>query len=203
MIEAVIGLAGVVVGSAITISKDVWVTSLERRREGSYSAIRLICLLEEYADECITIVGDDGTAYGQPAGRTTDGEEYYKPTEVSPKPLEFPEDIAWRSIKERLMHRTLALPNMARSTNRHIDQACDYSSPPFLDTYFKVRQQGYARLGMEALEIADSLRQQFTISALGRVVGDAGWEPKKYLRDQLSKFDQLDTPVKTRDDAIV
>jgi hypothetical protein len=115
MIEAVIGLVGVVIGSAITISKDVWVSRLERRKDGSYSAIRLICILEEYADKCIDIVGDDGTAYGQPAGRTNDGEEYYMATETTPEPPVFPDDIAWRSIGEALMHRALALPNMARS----------------------------------------------------------------------------------------
>ena len=190
MIEAVIGLAGVVVGSAITISKDVWVSRLERRREGSYSAIRLICILEEYVDKCISVVGDDGTVYGQPAGRTSDGEEYYKPTEPSPPPLEFPDDIAWRSLKEPVMHRILALPNTARSTNRHISGAWEHSSPPHHDLMFAIRHEGYARLGLEALEIAENLRQQFGVSANGRVKLNSNWEPKKYLLEELAKFDE-------------
>lgn len=117
MIEALIGLAGVIVGSVITISKDVWVSKFERQREGSYSAIRLICILDEYADRCIDVVNDDGTIYGQPAGRTEEGQEYYKAQIFTAVPLEFPKDISWRSIPEPLMHRVLALTNKARSTD--------------------------------------------------------------------------------------
>jgi hypothetical protein len=190
MIEAVIGLVGVVIGSAITISKDVWVSRLERRKDGSYSAIRLICILEEYADKCIDIVGDDGTAYGQPAGRTNDGEEYYMATETTPEPPVFPDDIAWRSIGEALMHRALALPNMARSTDRHVAVAGDFASPPDYDEFFEARQEGYARLGLEALEIADHLRQEFGVSASGRAKLNSDWDPAKHLRKKLTEFEK-------------
>ena len=189
MIEAVIGLVGVVVGSAITISKDAWVSKLERRREGSYSAIRLICILEEYADRCIDVVDDDGTAYGQLAGQTKVSEEYCKAQEKAPDPLVFPDDIAWRSIKEPLMHRTLALPNMARSTDRHVSVSSDFASPPYYDEYFKARQEGYARLGLEALEIADCLRKQFGVSAKGRAKLNSDWDPERHLRTKVSEFD--------------
>jgi hypothetical protein len=190
MIEALIGLVGVVIGSGITIWKDVWNSKLERRRDGSFSAIRLICILEDYADKCISIVGDDGTAYGRPAGRTKDGEEYYEAQETSPEPPVFPDDIAWRSITEPLMHRALALPNVARSTDRHISAASENASPPFYDKFFETRQEGYARLGLEALNIADDLRQQFGVSAMGRAKLSFDWDPKKHLREKLLKFDE-------------
>lgn len=188
--EALIGLIGVIVGSAITVTKDSWTTWRERRREGSYSAIRLICILEEYADKCIDVVGDDGTVYGRPAGRTKDGEEYYQAQVASPDPVEFPADIGWRSLKGPLMHRTLALPNMARSTDRHIQAASDFASPPDYSELFEARQEGYARLGLEALEIADALRKQFQITAKGRATLNTDWNPKAFLSAEIAKLEQ-------------
>lgn len=190
MMEAIIGLVGVIVGSVITISKDSWTTWRERRREGSYSAIRLICILEEYADKCIDVVGDDGTAYGRPAGRTKDGEEYYQVQVTKPEPVDFPGDIGWRGLKGPLMHRTLALPNMARSTDRHINATGDIASPPDYSEVFEARQEGYARLGLEALEIADDLRKHFDITVRGRAALKTDWEPREFLKGEISKIDQ-------------
>lgn len=188
MIEAIIGLVGVVVGSVITSSKEVWTSWLERRRDGSYSAIRLICILEEYASGCIDVVYDDGTAGGCPAGRTESGEEYYQAQVKTPDPLDFPEDIVWRSLPESLMHRTLALPNKARSTNRYISASSEHACPPDYADFFRARQEGYAQLGLDALKIADDLRQQFGISVENRAALNTDWDPVVFLRDKISTF---------------
>lgn len=187
MIEAIIGLVGVIVGSVITIAKDSWGTWRERRREGSYAAIRLICILEEYADKCIDVVYDDGTAFGRPAGRHENGEEYCVAQADAPEPLEFPEDIAWRSIPEALMHRVLALTNKARSTDRHISAAGEHAFPPDYDEFFEQRQLGYAQLGLDALEITDELRKRFGISAQSRTNLNTDWNPKAFLREKIAK----------------
>ncbi|MAN73862.1 MAG: hypothetical protein CME84_07220 [Henriciella sp.] len=189
LIVAGIGLAGVLLGSLIAVSKDAWASSRQRRRDGSYAAIRLACLLDEYADKCIDVVQDDGTAYGQPAGRTSDGQEYLQAQVATPGPPDYPDDIAWRSLDEKLMHRILALPNMARSTDRHIDAASDYAHPPDFDEVFEARQQGYARIGLESLEIASALRKRFEIESVGRVSNNPDWNPEACFRETLQKFE--------------
>lgn len=98
MIEAVFGLVGVIVGSVITISQDSWTSYRQRRREGSYSAIRLICILEEYANKCTDVAGDDGFAEGRPARRLESGEEVCDPQVSTSDPLDYPPDIVWRSL---------------------------------------------------------------------------------------------------------
>jgi len=190
MIEAVIGLVGVVVGSVITISKDVWLSWLERRREGSYSAIRLICILEEYADRCIDVVYDDGTVLGLPARRSDDGEYYREAQVTTPVPLEYTNDISWRSIQKPLMHRALALSNKARSTDRHIFDANEHACPPDFTEVFEPRQEGYAQLGLDALELADDLRKKFDISVKSRSELNSDWEPTAFLKATLSTFSQ-------------
>ncbi len=189
--NALIGLIGVFVGGFLTIAKDTFSSFRVRKEDGSYAAIRLICILEEYADNCIGVVGDDGTAYGQPAGRTSDGQEYYSAQVSAPTPLNYPDDIVWRSLKAPLMHRILALPNLARSTDRHITAASEHASPPDYYEAFEARQEGYAKIGIEALEIAHQLRNDFEVAVIGRVHSNADWNPENYLREKLAEFDAL------------
>ena len=187
MIEAVIGLFGVIVGSAITIAKDSWASWRTRRRDGSYSAIRLIGMLEEYADGCIDVMYDDGTAEGRPARQTSDGQEYCEAQATVPDPLMYPDDIVWKSLPETLMHRVIALPNKARSTNRHIQAASEWAGPPDYEQFFRPRQIGYAQLGLDALEIARDLRTHFGISADSRDSLNPDWNPMDALRERISR----------------
>lgn len=181
MIEAVIGLVGVIVGSAITVFKESWTSWRNRRRSGAYAAIRITCLLEEYADKCVDVVQDDGTAYGRPAGRTADGEEFYEVQVQRPDAPSFPDDIDWRSLDISLMHRILGLPNKARRTDRYIDENSEHSFPPFYSEMFEARQLGYAELGIEALQIAADLRMKYKIEANVVRIGDSDWDAKKFL----------------------
>lgn len=190
MMEAWIGLGGVIVGSMITITKDVWLSWIDRRRDSSYSAIRLIFILEEYADKCIDVVGDDGTAQGQPAGRTKDGEEYLLAQVKEPDPIDFPDDIVWRSLKGSLMHRTLAMTTKARTTNRYVSASADNASLPDYREFFEPRREGYAQLGLDALELVDDLRKQYGIAAKTRAELGSEWDPKEHLRDMLNSFEK-------------
>jgi hypothetical protein len=192
MMEAWIGLGGVIVGSMITITKDVWLSKVERRRSSSYSAIRLVFILEEYADKCIDVVGDDGTSHGQPAGRTDDGEEYLVAQIQAPDPLDFPDDIDWRSLRGSLMHRCLALTTKARSTNRYISASAENAFMPDYEEFFEPRRKGYAQLGLTALNLADDLRAQYGIKTETRSELSADWDPKQHLQDQLDRFQQYE-----------
>ncbi len=198
MIEAIFGLVGVLVGSTITVLKD-WLTSYrERRRNASYSAIRLISILEAYADRCIDVVQDDGAIHGQPAGRWDDGQEYLEAQEATPDPLDYPDDIGWRSLDEGLMHRIVALPNKARRTNRYIGMSTEFASPPNFEDCFDARQEGYARLGADALEIAAELRRQYQISANSGIRMTTEWDPASFLRETIQKFDNQRAELEAR-----
>jgi hypothetical protein len=197
--NALIGLVGVIIGGFVVSFREWWSSRIERHREGSYSAIRLICILNEYADKCVDAVQDDGTFLGQPAGRTESGEEYFAAQVTPPKPLEFPEDISWRSLPEGLMHRTLALANKARSTDRYIDGQREYAAiPPYYDEFFEARQEGYAKLGLDAIDIAADLRERFGIEAVDQPDLGSGWDPKEFLCDKIADFDEQRSKVKAR-----
>lgn len=161
MLEAIFGFIGVILGSFLTIAKDS-ITAWHRRKEdGSYSAIRLICILNEYADCCLDVIDDNGTIYGQPSV-----EGYYYAQVQLPNPPEYPDDIAWRSLPNTLMHQILGLRNKARITNRHIDKVVEYVAfPPDFAEMFEARQKGYTKLRNDALSLVDQLSEKYQMKA--------------------------------------
>lgn len=201
MTEAWFGLIGVILGSVITISKDSWALWRERRRDGSYSAIRLICILEEYANKCIDVAGDDGTAYGRPAGRWENGEEVHEAQVATPHPPDYPSDVSWRSLDESLMHRILALPNKARSTDRYIAGRAEHAHPPDYSEVFEPRQEGYARLGLDTLDIVAELRRRYGVVIESRTDLGNDWDPKAHLEGHIERFEKRDAERQERRNA--
>ncbi|WP_085339602.1 hypothetical protein [Aquidulcibacter paucihalophilus] len=203
MSEAVFGLIGVILGSLLTASKDVVTFLLQRREVGRVHAVGIITVLDAYADQCSSIVSDDGTAYGRPAGMTAEGEEYPDPQEALPEPPIYPDDVDWRSIKFDLMYRALALQNTARDTNSYIQSCSEHASPPGYDELFAARQEGYARLGLEAVQLASALREQHRLPAPGKPFWDWGFEIGAFFQTKIAEFETRQKAAEERHKALL
>ncbi len=188
MSAAIIGLLGVILGSLLTSFKDLVAHFFTRRGNGRYAAVRIIAVLDEYAQKCVSVVADDGTCEGRPAGRTSQGEEYYDAQVASPEPPVFAADIDWRSISFKLMYRILSLPNTSRETNRFIASSAEHSFPPDYDEFFSARQEGYAHLGLEALDLVRELRKEFHLPAASTQFWDWGWDSKEFLQTKVNEI---------------
>jgi len=188
MSAAIIGLLGVILGSVLTSFKDVVAHFFKQRGNGRYAAVRIIAVLDEYAQGCVSVVADDGTCEGRPAGRTEQGEEYYDPQVASPEPPALSGDVDWRSISFKLMYRILSLPNTARETDRYIGASAEHSFPPDYDELFAARQEGYAHLGLEAVNLVKELRDEFDFPDTPKKFWDWGWDTEKFFQDKLSEF---------------
>ena len=181
LMPALIGFAGVVCGSFIVVAKEMISSAKERHRHGIYAAIRIVGVLDEYAQKCIDVVFDDGTYGGQPEH----GVELRVAQTSTPQAPKYPEDVDWRSVPKTLSYRALTLPNSARDYDRHISFAAEHASPPDFEEVFEARQEGYALLGLEAIEIATALRKAFALPIRDRSVWNAEWDPEAFLRDRL------------------
>lgn len=184
MNDAVIGFVGVLVGVVATIGKDLVAYWIGRRNSGRYAAVRIVCILDQYVEKCVEVVGDDGTTEGRPAGRTDSGEEYYSPQVDSPEPPAFPDNIDWTSISPDLMYRILSLPNIALGTERFVIAASEHSYPPDYEELFQARWEGYADLGLEALALVDALRRKFSLRKNSIAIGNLDWDSGKFLRQK-------------------
>lgn len=188
MSAGIFGLLGVILGSLLAGFKD-WLTHhFKRKGNGRYAAVRLITVLDEYSQGCVSVVSDDGTCMGHPAGRTEQGEEYYVPQATKPEPPTFPDDIDWRSISFKLMYRVLSLPNDARETDRYIAASAENSFPPDYDELFSARQEGYAHLGLESVNLVKDLRREFRLPETPKKFWDWGWNMEKFFQDKLAEF---------------
>lgn len=188
MSAAIIGLVGVILGSILTGFKDVVAHFFKRRSNGRYSAVRIIAALDEYAQNCVFVVCDDGTWGGRPAETTEQGEEYCDPQVTSPEPPAFADDVDWQSISFKLMFRILSLPNTARETDRYISASAEHAFPPDYDEFFAARQEGYARLGLEAVSLVRELRKEFRLGEAPAMFWHWGWDTEKFFQEKLEEF---------------
>ena len=186
MSEAVFGFLGVIIGSFIPWIKE-WLNERRIQKEsGRYLAIRVICLLDEYLDKCCEIAGDDGTIMGRPAGRTENGNEFYEPQIPLPAPPHYPRDIDWKSINSDLMYQLLELPNKARKTNNYIHAAYEDSYPPDYNEFFEARWEGYAKLGIDIIELQNTLQKKYKLPKQDFALNPE-WNAKHYLEDKINQ----------------
>lgn len=189
MISAIFGIIGVVVGSFLSTLKDAYFSSRVRRKQAEYAAIRIVCLLDEYVDRCLDVVRDDGTSEGRPAGRTEQGEDYCDAQVRLPDPPAYPDDIDWKSLRTSLMYRALSLPSRAHDRNRFIAASSDHAFPPDFSEYFEARQEGYARLGLEAHKLAVDLRKTYRVPELYGEASNPAWNPSETLNATIREID--------------
>ena len=177
LISTASALFGVVVGAVLPWFRDAW----NNRRQARYLAIRIVCLLDEFLDECTNVVSDDGLSSGQ---RNADG---CLEAQVSqPKSLPLPDDVDWRSIDHGLMYEILALPSRIERDNRSISFAGEHAFAPDYREFFEERQYRYACLGLDVAAIIQSLRSTYGIPE--QEMGE--WDPVGYLAKEKVKIEK-------------
>ncbi|MCY4560158.1 MAG: hypothetical protein OXF79_28125 [Chloroflexi bacterium] len=177
LISAAAGLFGVVVGAALPWFRDAW----NNKRNARYLAIRVVCILDDFLDQCTDVVGDDGLSLGQ---RNAGGE--LRPQVSQPTGLPLPSDVDWRSIDHELMYNVLALPSRIENDNRFISIAAEHSFPPDYIEFFEERRHRYACLGLHVISVTQQLRSTYGISE--QELGD--WDPITFLNNEKDKIEQ-------------
>lgn len=172
--QALFGLIGVAVGAFLGIFRDLLSDWRTRRRNARYLAIRIVCVLDKYVEDCAEVSTDDGLCHGQ-----RDENGYLQAQVPYPAPPSFPQDLDWRSIEHNLMYRLLSIPNEAEAANSKIDFVeQQIAFPPDFEEFFEERQDQYSKLGLNAYALTEELRQQYGIPARQLEV----WDPSEHLR---------------------
>lgn len=158
MTEAIFGLIGVLIGSLIPWFQTYWMEKRATRKNGRYLAIRIVCLLDKYLEDCIEVVKDDGLSYGQ---RTTDG--LLEAQVRAPGAPVYPEDVDWKSIDHELMYRLLSLPSEVEAADRLIKATQAIAEPPNFEDWFEERAYWYCLFGLTACKLVDELCVRYEI----------------------------------------
>ncbi len=156
--EAIFGLAGVLIGSGITWFQTVWVNKKELERNARYLAIRVACVLDKYVEDCAAVVRDNGLNYGM---RTPEG--YLEPQVKTLGPPVYPDDIDWKSIDHEMMYKIISFPADVEGADKIIRAAKVVAKPPNFEDWFDERAYWYAQFGLAAYALAEDLSKKYCI----------------------------------------
>lgn len=153
----------------------------EKTQAAQYLAIRLVCVLDQYAEGCRDVTYDQGSP---------DSDGHYLDRVDDPS-LALPTDGDWRTLKLDLLYRALSLPNAISSALEAIRWTHqEIASPPDFDEYFVERRKQYATLGIKASTLAADLRKEYGIAKNADSSHDARFKTVLEEIDALEKAAQ-------------
>jgi len=158
MTEAVFGLVGVLMGSGISWFQSYWLNNREIKKSARYLAIRMVCILDKYLEDCGDVVKDNGLSFGQ---RTSEG--YLKAQVIAPGSPVYPDDVDWKSIDHELMFRILSFPSEVENGNRTINATLEIAGPPNYEEWFEERKFYYSQFGLMAYSLSSELCNKYGI----------------------------------------
>jgi len=174
-------LLGVVITLIVTILKEVITAFMKRKAERAHVTVQLVLLLDQFASECASVAGDDGTWLGQ---RDRDGR---LSTQVDEPKLDYSGIKGeWKSLWPNLIYQVHDLALQQTYADKTIKNDFDECSPPDEDLPFQTRQYEYARLGLKAYAIASDLRDK---AGLPQRTWNS-WNPISYLKETIQRIDE-------------
>jgi hypothetical protein len=171
IIPAITGLGGVVLGSYLAGARERQREQNNLQKDAVYLSILVVSHLDSFIGNCVAVVYDDGTSYGQPAGENG----YHETTTSTPifDPISL--DVNWKSLPADLMYQILSL-----------SQIGEYDDPPDYPNTFCERQHGYASLGIKASKIAAQLREHSGIPSAEHIEGE--WNRDDFLKERVTEL---------------
>ncbi|MDR6539488.1 hypothetical protein [Variovorax soli] len=159
LINAGSGLAGVVIGAAITWFREERKEERVRQGDSKYLAVLVMGHLENLVRQCVTIASDVGLDdEGRPAGEHSDGYPFLKPTTLAPKFEPLTLDVNWKALDTDLMAQILDLPGELAHIKRSVAAKIVDDIDPYDGEYFPYRRVLYAGLARRVAGIYRDLQ---------------------------------------------
>ena len=179
VITTALSIAGALGGTALGVRFGLWkerrLRQEELDRDAHYLAIRVVCKLDPFVIDCCHVVSDWGE----------EDQDGYSHTRTATPTISFADDVNWKSIKPDLMYRILGLPNELNAAEQTLDSVREHGDgPPGYDDFFEERVFRYGQLGLDAIALADEIRQFYKIPT--REFRD--WNPKEMLESAVTKI---------------
>jgi hypothetical protein len=142
------------------------------KRDATYLAIRVVCILDKFVEDCASTAIDDGeeNEKGESIARVT-----------APDPPTYPSDVNWKSINNTLMYKLLSLPASTERAANYVQNSTENSFGPDYGEWFEARAESYANLGLQAHALSRALRKQYKLPA----VEFLAWDPISRMEDEL------------------
>jgi hypothetical protein len=176
-------LVGVVVGGGLTLTRDLFLDWRNQSRLQTYAAVRIVCVLDEFSESCLSVALDDGEF-----GSDAQYPELRTPAIETPTLASFASDIDWKSLGPNVTYKVLRFPIQIEEAHRSIDFVNEaIAGPPDYEEYFEERQLQHAKLGLIALSLSSELRRMYSLP--GEVVEGGDRNPAKLLKTICEEID--------------
>lgn len=139
-------LFGVIVGTVLPWVREWWIN----RRNARYLAVRVICILDKFAENCAQAIGQEN-------------QDDDLPVSPWPETLDFPADLDWRSLDRGLLYDILSLPNEVATAWNEVDAISLVASTEHDPQHLATVTQYYTPLGLKATVLAQKLRKTYSI----------------------------------------
>jgi hypothetical protein len=153
--EVLAGFLGVIVGAFVPWLQSMFESWRSRKRDAQYLAIRVVCILDKFVEDCAAVATDDGIE--NDSGIT---EARTKTPEV-----QYPQEVDWRSIDPTLMYSLLSFQNEVRAAEEGVAETWDWEEVPEFASYFRHRAEEYGWCGLKAASLSQELRKTYRIPA--------------------------------------
>lgn len=183
-------IGGIIVGWLLAQLAEFWKRRRESKADAAYLGATVLIELERLIQRCASVAGDDGTAYGRPAGRTEDGQEYYLEQTQDPELTWEGLKVEWKSIDPSLMYSILSLPLEIDEAKRSLGLIDEYEGFPH-DSYIAARQLRFAKIGSMVVELARQLRLATGVPRRST----EHWNAEEYLEERLRTLQQRQREV--------
>jgi hypothetical protein len=194
MKEAIFGLVGVIIGSALSWLQTHWIYKRSENKNARYLAIRCVCILDKFVEDCMDVIKDNGLSYGQ---RNAQG--CLEPQVKLPGPPIFPADIDWKSIDHETMYKLLSFTSDVEAGDRLIDFTQTIACPPDYEDFFEERKYHYCKHGLNGCLLSKKIATKYGIKK--KQYDD--WDPESDLTQELDKITKIrQQQIKKRKDIV-
>jgi len=182
MEKAFIAVIGVFLGALLTVVRELFNDHRLKKKKAEYAAVRVSFILEQFISGCVAVVGDDGDMYGR-------DEQGCLQLQTTKPEVEFLSlEVEWQSLPFETMYQILNFPSLVNEANGKIESVFEHVAfPPDYDEGIEERQYQYAKLGLIAHEIAESLRSRYRMPQKEY----ENWSPIEYLQTEKKKIDDI------------
>jgi hypothetical protein len=153
-----------------------WLTArLKRSSEARVLAFSLVTEIDRLIAGCAEVVDDPLHVSENGISETTTKSPW----------IEFPDSWNWGSFPTKLQYRIRSIPNRIYLANRSVSSLYEYGDgPPDFYDAFEERTFRFAEIGVEAIEINDTLARAYGVPLLDR----GSWDPREYFLGVIEKI---------------
>ncbi|NNN18759.1 MAG: hypothetical protein HKL84_02770 [Acidimicrobiaceae bacterium] len=162
----------------LLLGQILWPMINDRRTkqaEATYLAIRVVCVLDKFVEDCASAAIDDGE-------KDENGESVARVT--APEPPVYPTDVNWKSINNTLMYKLLSLPASTERAANYVQGSSENAFPPDFSEWFEARTESYANLGLQAHELSKELRKEYKLPPVEFIA----WDPISHMEVELRRI---------------